>query len=101
MFYQNDTRGIFYGEKGRIVVENIINPQSILVYDLEDKLIKTVAIPVQISGYEYEFVEVVECIKQGKLESNSMPFAHTIYMMELMDSFRKEWGVVYPQEREN
>ena len=101
MFYQNDTRGIFYGEKGRIVVENIINPQSISVYDLEDTLIKTVAIPQQISGYEYEFVEAVECIKEGKLESISMPFADTIYMMELMDSFRKEWGVVYPQEKEN
>ncbi len=101
MFYQNDTRGIFYGEKGHIVVENIINPQSISVYDLEDKLIKTVQIPPQISGYEYEFVEVVECIQQGKLESISMPFVETIYMMELMDSFRKEWGVVYPQEKEN
>ena len=101
MFYHTDKRGIFYGEKGRIVVENIINPQSITVYDLNDNVIKTVAIPPQISGYEYEFAEVVECIKQGKLESDSMPFADTIYMMELMDSFRKEWGVMYPQEKEN
>ena len=99
MFYTKDTKGIFYGEKGYIVVENIINPQSIMVYDLEDNLIKTVKIPPQISGYEYEFSEVVECIKQGKLESNSMPLADSIYMMELMDSLRNEWGVVYPQEK--
>ncbi len=99
MFYTTDKRAVFYGEKGYIVVENIINPQSILVYDLNDKLIKTVKIPPQISGYEYEFAEVVECIKQGKLESNSMPLADSIYMMELMDSFRNEWGVVYPQEK--
>ncbi len=99
MFYTTDKRAVFYGEKGYIVVENIINPQSILVYDLNDNVIKTVKIPPQISGYEYEFAEVVECIKQGKLESNSMPLTDSIYMMELMDSLRNEWGVVYPQEK--
>ena len=57
-------------------------------------------VPEQISGYEYEFREAVRCIREGKLESESMPMDKTLQVMEIMDSLRKQWGVVYPQERE-
>ena len=56
-------------------------------------------VPEQISGYEYEFQEAVRCIREGKTQSDSMPMERTIQVMELMDSLRKDWGVVYPQER--
>ena len=99
MFGRSDRKGIFYGEKGYIVVENINNPQSITVFDSEDRVIKRVEIPEQISGYEYEFIEAVKCIKNGKIESDSMPFDDSIFMMEIMDGIRRDWGFVYPQER--
>ena len=53
----------------------------------------------QISGYEYEFREAVRCIREGKLQPDSMPLETTVQVMEIMDSLRKKWGVVYPQER--
>jgi hypothetical protein len=81
-------------------VENINNPQSVSVYDAGDKLLEYHEVPQQISGYEYEFQEAVRCIQEGKLESESMPMDKTIQAMEIMDSLRKQWGVVYPQERE-
>ena len=34
-----------------------------------------------------------------KLESDSMPMADTIFMMDVMDSLRNSWGLVYPQEQ--
>ena len=40
-------------------MENINNPQSISVYDTEDRLVRRMDVPKQISGYEYE---VLECI---------------------------------------
>ena len=33
IYSRSDRKGIFYGEKGYIVVENINNPRSIAVYD--------------------------------------------------------------------
>lgn len=99
IYARSDRKGIFYGDKGYIVVENINNPNAINVYDLNDQLVEHHEFPKQISGYEYEFLEAVSCIKEGKIESDSMPLADSIEMMELMDSVRRQWGVVYPQER--
>jgi len=99
IYSRSDRKGIFHGDKGYIVVENLNNPQLISVYDLNDNLIKQIEVPKQISGYEYEFAEAAECIRNGKIESDKMPLSESIDMMELMDTLRHRWGVVYPQER--
>lgn len=100
IYARSDRKGIIHGDKGYIVVENINNPQSVTVFDLEDRVVETHEIPPQISGYEYEFAEAVRCIREGKTESESMPLAGSIFLMELMDTIRRGWGMVYPQERE-
>ncbi len=97
---RSDRAGIIYGEKGYMVVENINNPQSIAVYDTEDRLLKKVVVPGQISGYEYEFLECEKAIKDGRIETWSMPLKESVFVMEFMDRLRKEWGLVYPQEKE-
>lgn len=99
IYARSDRKGIFYGDKGYIVVENINNPQSISVYDVNDNLIARYDVPAQISGYEYEFLEAKRCIRAGKTESDAMPLARTIQVMELMDGLREQWGLVYPQEK--
>ena len=99
IYGRSDRKGIFYGDKGYIVVENINNPQSITVYDTEDRLIKQIPVPEQISGYEYQFEECRRCIAERKTESDSMPLKDSVYMMERMDGLRAQWGLVYPQER--
>ena len=99
IYARSDRKGIIHGEKGYIVVENINNPQSISVFDDADQLLAHYDVPEQINGYEYEFIEAVECISAGKIESDSMPMDDSVFMMEVMDSLRKSWGLVYPQER--
>ena len=99
IYCRGDRKGIIHGEKGYMIVENINNPQSVSVYDATDKLIEHHQVPEQISGYEYEFREAVRCIREGKLEADSMPMDRTVQMMEIMDSLRNQWGVVYPQEQ--
>ncbi len=99
IYCRSDRKGILHGENGYLVVENINNPQSVSVYDAADKLLGRYEVPQQISGYEYEFQEAVRCIQAGKTEADSMPMERTVQMMEIMDSLRKKWGVIYPQER--
>ena len=99
IYARSDRKGIIHGEKGYIVVENINNPGSISVFDDNDQLLAHYDVPEQINGYEYEFIEAVECISAGKIESDSMPLEESIFMMEVMDSLRNSWGLVYPQER--
>ncbi len=99
-YVRSDRKGIFHGDRGYVVVENINNPQSISVYDTDDRLVKTVEIPEQISGYEYELKECIRAIQERKLEAPSMPLKDTLFVMEVMDRLRKQWGMVYPKERQ-
>lgn len=99
IYCRSDRKGIFHGDKGYAVVENINNPQSVTVYDLNDQQLAHYEVPAQVNGYEYEFAEAVRCISEGKLEPDSMPLETSIRVMEFMDSLRAKWGVVYPQER--
>lgn len=100
IYGRSDRKGIFYGEKGYIVVENINNPQSISVYDAGDQLVQRIDVPEQISGYEYQFVECQKAIADGLGESISMPLSDSIKVMQVMDAVRHKWGLVYPQEME-
>ena len=95
---RGDRKGIFYGDKGYIIVENINNPQSISVYDLTDTLVKKLEVPAQITGYEYQIREAMARIRAGEIESASMPLDTTIAVMERMDALRKDWGLIYPME---
>ncbi len=99
IYSRSDRKGIFYGDKGYMVVENINNPQSISVYDQGDNLVKRVDVPEQISGYEYQFEECMDRIAKGEIQTVSMPLADSIRVMEVMDSIRRQWGLVYPQEK--
>lgn len=100
IYSRSDRKGIFYGEKGYIIVENINNPQSISVYDTEDRLVRRMDVPKQISGYEYEVLECIDAVRSGEKESSSMPLSDSIKVMEIMDQLRGQWGLVYPRERE-
>ncbi len=99
MTSRSDRKGIFYGEKGYIIVENINNPQSVSVFDTNDKLLQRIETPSGISGYEYEFLECAKALEEGRTQTWSMPLADSVRMMEIMDAVRAKWGFVYPFEK--
>lgn len=97
---KSDRQGVFYGTEGCMIVENINNPESIQIYDKNLNLLRKVKVPEQISGYEYEIMETIACIRERKQECPSMPHAETLKMMRVMDALRTEWGVRYPESIE-
>ena len=99
IYCRSDRKGMIHGDKGYMVVENINNPQSLSVYDLNDQLLAYYDFSDQISGYEFQFRECALAIREGKNESSSMPMEDTVFVMELMDTLRKQWGMVYPKEQ--
>ncbi|MBS5934993.1 MAG: Gfo/Idh/MocA family oxidoreductase [Clostridiales bacterium] len=88
--------GIISGTQGYMEIQNINNCEEIRVYNSNDELLKKETFKDQITGYEYQVEACVEAMKNGLLECPQMPHAETIKVMELMDSLRKEWGVIYP-----
>jgi len=95
----SDRRGMIYGTKGTIEVENINNPQVIRIIGTDRSIIKEIAVPEQLTGYEYEIEACEQAIKDGKSECHAMMHRDTIRMLEIMDVMRKSWGFRYPTEK--
>lgn len=100
MYGYSDRQGIFYGSKGFMCVDNVNDPLEVKIYNDKQELVRTVSMPEQINGYEYEMLETIECIKKGAKECPSMPHKDTVEALRIMDGLRREWGVKYPEEIE-
>ena len=88
-------RGSIFGRKGYIEVANTNNPEKIEIFDENFKLVKSLDVPEQITGFEYEVEACRKAIEQGKLECDEIPHAEIIQVLEMMDNMRKSWGMPY------
>jgi predicted dehydrogenase len=95
---QTDREGVIYGDKGRLVIDNINNPERVHVFDQNYNEIGCHEAPPKITGYEYQVISAVKAIEEGLLECPEMPHSETVRVMEIMDSIRASWGLKYPFE---
>lgn len=93
-----DNIGVIAGTEGNLIIDNINNPQKIRINGPDRVFQEELAVPTQITGYEYQFVACRDAIKGGLLEPPQMPLEETLYIMELMDGLRAKWGVRYPMD---
>jgi predicted dehydrogenase len=49
-------------------------------------------------NFKYEIAHAMECIADGKTESDIIPLSKTLEVMDTMDALRARWGLVYPGE---
>jgi predicted dehydrogenase len=63
-----------------------------------DKVERTLELPFRCNGYEYEAAHVMDCLRAGATESDVMPLAETLSVLETLDALRAEWGLSYPME---
>ena len=95
-----DNIGVIAGTDGNLIIDNINNPQTITMNGPDRTYIETIRVPKQITGYEYQFIACRQALIDGLLEPKEMPLEETLYIMQLMDGLRKEWGVKYPMDEE-
>lgn len=85
-----------YGPEKRIKIHSRWhNPSPISLYERQDCL-KTETFPDRI-GYAYEIEEVINCLDAGKKESDLLPHAFTLQLVETMDEIRRQCNIVYPK----
>jgi dihydrodiol dehydrogenase / D-xylose 1-dehydrogenase (NADP) len=51
-------------------------------------------------GYQFEMMEVMRCIREGKTEHPVMPLDETLQIMSIMEKVIRDWGVTYPTDRD-
>ena len=93
-----DNIGVIAGTDGNLIIDNINNPQKITVNTHDREWVEDIHVPEQITGYEYQFLACQEAIASGRLEPLEMPHEETLYIMQLMDNFRRKWEVRYPMD---
>lgn len=95
---QGDNAAVIRGEHGRIEIDNVNNPQHISVYGPDRELLRELVAPPCATGYEYEVLACRDALAQGLTECSAMPLDETLLVMQLMDRFRHDCGVVYPMD---
>lgn len=93
-----DNIGVIAGTEGNLIIDNINNPQTVIVNGPDRTYVETIRVPRQITGYEYQFQACRQALIDGLLEPREMPHAETLYIMQLMDGLRRKWDVRYPMD---
>jgi predicted dehydrogenase len=65
---------------------------------LNEKEPQVFNIPYEGNGWNYEAIEVMNCLREGKLESDIVPHAETLSLMRTMDRIRSQIGLKFPIE---
>lgn len=84
------------GTEGRIELKPFWRAESVKLVTRTGE--ETTEFPFDGNGFEYEIREVMDCVRQGRLESLDYPLDESIAIMETMDGFRRAWGLVFPME---
>ena len=58
-----------------------------------------IEIPFKSNGFENQAMEVINCLREGKPESDMMPLDESLSIMKTMDTIRFQWGLRYPEFR--
>ncbi len=95
----DDKDAVIFGTDGKIIIHDPwYKPTRMTVYG-RGKQPEEIAIPLDgYNGYEYEAIEVMDCIRTGKLESEIIPLDETLSIMQTLDTVRQQWGHKFPCE---
>ncbi len=88
------------GSKGNIHIPNFWRATR-ATFSLIEGTQRTADRPFAGTGYQLEAAEVMQCVRQGKLESEVMPLGESLEIVQTMDRIRVQWGLVYPIEGES
>jgi predicted dehydrogenase len=84
------------GTKGYIELDHWwFTPVDITLH-IEGRKKEILSFPPIANGYEYEAMEAVRCLQEGKTESEIMPLSFSMMLMEQMDRIRSLTGITYP-----
>lgn len=92
----SDVSALSY-EFGKIECYGIPNVKKIKVYN-DSKLLETVKVEKQLTGYEYEVIESIKALKSNRIEPQSLSHQQSLKVLQLLDQIREEIGLVYPFE---
>lgn len=88
------------GTKGRICIDKefFFQAEHVEAWGYDDTLLGSFDGKFIKNGYEFEAIEVMDCLRRGKTECDNVPVEESIAVLELMDELRAQWGMKYDFE---
>jgi predicted dehydrogenase len=84
------------GTKGRIEIqEDWHKPEALTLRRNNGRIEEFDFALAEGNGYQYEALHVMECLREGKTESDVMPLDETVALMRQLDEIRGQWGLEY------
>lgn len=93
------TEAFIYGEKGAIHIHTRWHEPTTMSLLLEGERPQDFRFDFSGNGYNYQAVEVMKCLDQGKLESPLWPLQSSLDLISLLDDIRSQIGVGYPNDQ--
>jgi len=95
---QTPQQAVIVGTEGVIKIHSPFWSATTATISMEGKEDKTIKIPFECNGFEYQVREVMQCLQTGKLESDIMTLDESLSIVKTMDEIRAQWGLKYPIE---
>lgn len=87
----------YWCEKGYLVLNTRWHaPTSITIAKAGEEVRQLASMHKEGFGYQYEAEHVMQCLDQGKIESDLMTWQLTCDIMETLDRIRKDAGIYFP-----
>ena len=83
---------VIFGSEGKIDLHAPWYKPTAMTLYVKGKEPERIEYPLDgFVGYEFEALEVMDCIRAGKTESEIMPLDETLAIMKTVDSMRAQW----------
>lgn len=83
-------------ENGNLFFSRARDMSQQLKVALNGKKIKEYSLLPEGMGYQYEAAHVMQCLDEGKLQSDIVPHSFSLDLINTLDRIRKSAGIVFP-----
>lgn len=88
-----------FGTEGYIKIDDVFAVPTKALLFIDKKEAEVLEEPIIGNALNYEAQEVMRCLKEGLKESPLMPLDESVQIMQIMDTIRKPWGLVYSNDK--
>ena len=93
---QTAVEATLFGTEGSLTIESPWYVPSHLTLTRAGQDAERIEVPYTGNGYNYEAEEAGRCLREGLLESPTMPLDETLQIVQTLDRIRAPWPVRYP-----
>jgi len=95
--FHRDIKAEIWGTKGNITIQPKWFAPTYLTLNLLHTKPQDLEFEYTSNGYDFQALEVMKCLRAGKIESDLMPHSLSLKLIELLDTIRDKAGISYPE----